>query len=103
MADKWDKNSRVHRLDLQKDTEEISIIEYALDRVIAQPRGAGVGNHALLIAAMKEVFNVNLNKRDAVEGALWCLWRENDIDNIQSDDTLHCRAKGREKERRRLG
>jgi hypothetical protein len=97
MADKWDKNSRVYRLDLQKDTEEISIIEYALDRVIAQPRGAGVGNHALLIAAMKEVFNVNLNKRDAVEAALWCLWRENDIQNIESDDTYIAELKEEKK------
>lgn len=33
------------------------------------------------------MFNVNLNKRDAVEGALWCLWRQDDIPKIESDDT----------------
>jgi len=35
---------------------------------------------------MKRVFNVNLNKRDAVEAALWCLRREHDIESIESDD-----------------
>lgn len=55
MTDKWEKNSRVHRLNLKQDTEDVAIIEYALERVIAQPRGAGAGNHALLIVAMKVV------------------------------------------------
>lgn len=97
MADKWGKNQRVHRLDLSHERDEAAKIEYALERVIAQPRGAGVGNHALLMATMKEVFNVNLNKRDAVEAALWCLWREDDIQKIESDDTYIAELK-KEKE-----
>ncbi len=87
MADKWAKNSSVHRLHLEKDTAEIATIEYALERVIAQPRSTSVGNHALLMVAMKEVFNVYLNKREAVEAALWCLWRDDDIQRIESDDS----------------
>lgn len=98
MADKWEKNSRVHRLNLEKDKDDVVIIEYALERVIAQPRGVGAGNHALLIVAMKEVFNVNLNKRDAVEAALWCLWREGDIDTLESDDTYIAELKQEKKD-----
>lgn len=54
MADKGAKHSRVHRLDLENAKDDTATIEYALERVIAQPRGAGVGNHALLMAAMKK-------------------------------------------------
>lgn len=55
--------------------------------VLSRNRAASIGNHALLMAAMKEVFNVNLNKRDAIEAALWCLWREDDIPKIESADS----------------
>jgi hypothetical protein len=98
MPEEWTKNRRVHRLDLDKDKDDVATIEYALERVIAQPRGAGVGNHAMLIVAMKEVFNVNLNKRDSVEAALWCLWREDDNQNIESDDTYIAELKEERKQ-----
>ena len=56
----------------------------ALERVIDQPRGVAAGNHAALIMVMQEVFNVHLTKGEAVKGAVWALWRENDI--FVSDD-----------------
>lgn len=41
---------------------------------------------------------MNLNKRDAVEAALWCLWREGDIDTIESDDTYIAELKQEKKD-----
>lgn len=101
MKEHWDKNKSVYRLDLDKNREQVTQIEYPLDRVITQPRGASVGNHALLIMAMQGVFGAKLNKRDAVEGALWCLGMEHEIMNIEGSDTYIAELKQEYAERQR--
>lgn len=101
MKELWYKNKSVYRLNQNKEQQLVAHIEYPLDRVMAQPRGASVGNHALLIVAMREVFGVNLNKKDAVEGALWSLGLEDEVLNIDSTDTYIAELKQEYLERRR--
>lgn len=67
----------VKRLKLQ--TPDANYLTDALDLVIEQPRGVAAGNHAALCKAMKDVFGHNFTKGEAVKGAIWALWRENDI------------------------
>jgi hypothetical protein len=77
-------NKRIKRLKL--GTADASELSDALDRVIDQPASASKGNHAALVYAMKRIFGINLNKGEAVEGALYALWREGDLMQIESSD-----------------
>ena len=78
-------NGRITRLKL--GTAQADALSDALDQVIAQPASATKGNHAALCYAMKQVFGINLNKGDAVEGALYATWRDGDLMQIESSDT----------------
>ncbi len=89
-------NRHIKRLKL--GTSEANELSDALDRVIEQPSSAAKGNHANLCFVMNDIFKVHLNKSEAVESALYALWRENDV--IQSDDPYIYQLKG-EKENER--
>ena len=77
-------SKRITRLDL--NSAEANELSDALDLVINQPAGAARGNHANLILVMNRIFRVHLNKREALEGAIYALWREDEVDTIVSDD-----------------
>ena len=86
--ERWAKNKAVHRLALtdNADQDSIQTIRFALDNVLSQSLSVPKGFHALLIVSMREVFGVNLSKCQAVEGALFALWEDNDILSLSSHE-----------------
>ena len=77
-------DSRITRLDL--NSVEASELSEALERVIEQPISVVKGCHANLCYVMSQIFGIRLTKFQAVEGAIYALWREDDLLSIESDD-----------------